>query len=88
LATRWKTGSQKDHRKSQATKKLAAVLGRSREVRKLCGKRSLQNQNSGPLHECNVGGPIERIAINIAGPFPDNAGESRYLVVATKYSEF
>lgn len=44
------------------------------------------------MHECNVGGPVERIAINIAGPFPDSDGGNRKLVVAmeyfTKYSEF
>jgi len=44
------------------------------------------------MHECNIGGSIERIAINIAGPFPNSDGEGRYLVVAmeysTKYSEF
>jgi len=38
------------------------------------------------MHVCNVGGPIERIAINIAMPFPDNDVGSRYLVVAMKYS--
>jgi hypothetical protein len=27
LATRWTTGSQKDHRKNQAAKQLAVVLG-------------------------------------------------------------
>ena len=45
-----------------------------------------------PMHECNVGGPIERIAINIAGHLPDKDGGNQNLVVAmeyfTKYSEF
>jgi len=44
------------------------------------------------MHECNVGGPIERIAINIAGHLPDKDGGNQNLVVAmeyfTKYSEF
>ena len=52
LANRWKTGSQKDHRKTQAAKQLAVVLGRrgggAWKVRQLCGERRLQNRNSGP----------------------------------------
>jgi hypothetical protein len=44
------------------------------------------------MHECNLEGLIEKIAIYIAGPFPDSDGGSRYLVVAmeysTNYSEF
>jgi hypothetical protein len=34
------------------------------------------------MHQYNVGAPFEGIAIENAGPFPENERESRYHVVA------
>jgi len=37
------------------------------------------------MHQYNVGAPFERIAINIAGPFPDSDKGNRYLLIAMNY---
>jgi hypothetical protein len=37
------------------------------------------------MHQYNVGAPFERIAIDIAGPFPKSDRENRYLLVAMDY---
>ena len=37
------------------------------------------------MYQYNVGAPFERIAINIAGPFPDSDKGNRYLLIAMNY---
>ena len=37
------------------------------------------------MHQYNVGAPFERIAIDIAGPFPESDRGNRYLLVAMDY---
>jgi hypothetical protein len=37
------------------------------------------------MHQYNVGTPFERIAIHIAGPFPESDRGNQYLLVATDY---
>jgi hypothetical protein len=37
------------------------------------------------VHQYNVGAPFERIAIDIAGPFPEIGRRHRYLLVAMGY---
>jgi len=37
------------------------------------------------MYQYNVGAPFERIAIDIAGPFPDSDKGNRYLLIAMDY---
>jgi transposase InsO family protein len=37
------------------------------------------------MHQYNVGAPFERIAINIAGPFPESNSGNQYLLIAMDY---
>jgi hypothetical protein len=37
------------------------------------------------MHQCNIGAPFERVAIDIAGPFPVSDRGNRYLLVAMDY---
>jgi transposase InsO family protein len=37
------------------------------------------------MHHYNVGAPFERIAVDIAGPFPESDRGNRYLLVAMDY---
>jgi hypothetical protein len=39
----------------------------------------------GLMHQYNVGAPFERIAMNIAGPFPQNDRGNRSLLIAMDY---
>jgi hypothetical protein len=44
-----------------------------------------QTRNQGQLHQYNVGAPFERIAINVAGPFPQSDQGNRYLLIDVDY---
>jgi hypothetical protein len=37
------------------------------------------------MHQYNVGATLERVAIDIAGPFPQRDRENRYLLIAIDY---
>jgi hypothetical protein len=37
------------------------------------------------MHQYNVGAPFERIAIDIAGPFPESDRGDQYLLIAMDY---
>jgi hypothetical protein len=37
------------------------------------------------MHQYNIGAPFERVAIDIAGPFPESNKGNRYLLVAMDY---
>ena len=37
------------------------------------------------MHQYNVGAPFERVAVDIAGPFPESDRGNRYLLVAMDY---
>jgi hypothetical protein len=37
------------------------------------------------MHQYNVGAPFERIAIDVAGPFPRSEQGNRYLMIAMDY---
>jgi hypothetical protein len=37
------------------------------------------------MHQYNVGAPFERIAIDVAGPFPLSDQGNRYLLIVTDY---
>jgi transposase InsO family protein len=37
------------------------------------------------MHQYNVGAPFERVAIDIAGPFPQSDRGNRYLLIAIDY---
>jgi hypothetical protein len=37
------------------------------------------------MHQYNVGATFEKIAIDIAGPFPESDREYRYLLIAIEY---
>jgi hypothetical protein len=47
--------------------------------------RGPRTRSPGLMHQYNVGAPFERIAIDIAGPFPESDRGSRYLLVAMDY---
>ncbi|PNF15527.1 hypothetical protein B7P43_G16595 [Cryptotermes secundus] len=44
-----------------------------------------RTRNRGQMHQYNVGAPFERIAIDIAGPFPRSDQGNRYLLIAMDY---
>jgi len=54
--------------------------------------RSSKTRTLDPMHDFTFGGPIQMIALNIAGLFPGSDRGSHYLAFAmeyfTKYSEF
>jgi hypothetical protein len=37
------------------------------------------------MHQYNVGAPFERVAMDIAGPFPQRDRGNRYLLIAMDY---
>jgi hypothetical protein len=47
--------------------------------------RGPRTRSRGLMHQYNVGAPFERIAIDIAGPFPESDRGNRYLLVAMDY---
>ncbi|XP_046663083.1 uncharacterized protein K02A2.6-like [Homalodisca vitripennis] len=49
------------------------------------GSRGPQTRSRGRMRQYNVGSPFERIAIDIAGPFPVTDAGNKYLLVAMDY---
>ncbi|PNF14186.1 hypothetical protein B7P43_G12977 [Cryptotermes secundus] len=47
--------------------------------------RGPRTKNRGQMHQYNVGAPFQRIAIDIAGPFPRSDQGNRYLLIAMDY---
>jgi hypothetical protein len=47
--------------------------------------RGPRTRSRGVMHQYNVGAPFERIAIDIAGPFPESDRGNRYLLIAMDY---
>ena len=47
--------------------------------------RGPRTRNRGLMHQYNVGAPFERVAVDIAGPFPESDRGNRYLLVAMDY---
>jgi hypothetical protein len=47
--------------------------------------RGPRTRNRGQMHQYNVGAPFQRIAIDIAGPFPRSDQGNRYLLIAMNY---
>jgi hypothetical protein len=47
--------------------------------------RGPRTRNRGHMHQYNVGVPFERIAIDVAGPFPRSNQGNRYLLIAKDY---
>ena len=44
-----------------------------------------QKRRVAPMRQYNVGAPFERIAIDVAGPFPTTDGGNKYILVAMDY---
>jgi transposase InsO family protein len=44
-----------------------------------------RTRNRGQMQQYNIGAPFERIAINVAGPFPRSDQGNRYLLIAMDY---
>ena len=47
--------------------------------------RGPRTRSRGLMHQYNVGAPFERIAVDIAGTFPDSDRGNRYLLVTMDY---
>jgi hypothetical protein len=47
--------------------------------------RGHRTRARGQMHQYNVGAPFERVAIDIAGPFPWSDRRNRYLLIAMDY---
>ena len=47
--------------------------------------RGPKTRSRGLMHQYNVGAPFERIAVDIAGPFPESERGNRYVLVAMDY---
>jgi hypothetical protein len=47
--------------------------------------RGTRTKARGLMHQHNVGAPFERVAIDIAGPFPRRDRGNRYLLIAMYY---
>jgi hypothetical protein len=47
--------------------------------------RGLRTRNRGQMHRYNVRAPFERIATDVAGPFPRSDEGNRYLLIAVDY---
>lgn len=61
-----------------------------KDVQEWCRKCSTcaianQNRRKAPMRQYNVGSPFERMAIDIAGPFPVTAAGNRYILVTMDY---
>ena len=44
-----------------------------------------QRRGKAPMRQYNVGSPFERIAIDVAGPFPETDGGNKYIIVVMDY---
>jgi hypothetical protein len=62
------------------------------DVERWCQKCDICAASRGPearnrdhMHQYNVGAPFERIAIEVAGPFPRSVQGNRYLLIAMEY---
>ncbi|VEN40030.1 unnamed protein product [Callosobruchus maculatus] len=44
-----------------------------------------QRRKKAPMRQYNVGSPFERIAIDVAGPFPESEAGNKYIVVVIDY---
>ena len=51
----------------------------------MCCKQGLTNQKQGKIRQYNVGLPFERIAIDIAGPFPVTDDGNEHIMVVGDY---
>ncbi|UYV63465.1 K02A2.6-like [Cordylochernes scorpioides] len=55
------------------------------KMRQVCRKQRTKTRSRGMMREYNMGAPFERIAIDVAGPFPVTEGGNRYILVAMNY---
>ncbi|MGX9244301.1 integrase zinc binding domain-containing protein, partial [Pantoea dispersa] len=62
------------------------------DVKEWCRKCNLCASGNGPIgkrkapmRQYNVGSPFERVAIDIAGPFPETEQGNKYILVAMDY---
>lgn len=67
-------------------------MGNRADVEDWCRKCDVCARSKGPrtrqrgrIHQYNVGAPFERIAIDVAGPFPQSDLGNRYILVAMDY---
>src|SRR3978361_2553900 len=44
-----------------------------------------RTRSRGPMKQYNVGLPFERIAIDVAGPFPESERGKKYILIAMDY---
>ena len=49
------------------------------------GSNGPQRQPKAPMRQYNVGSPFERIAIDVAGPFPESNQGNKYIVAVMDY---
>ncbi|VEN42942.1 unnamed protein product [Callosobruchus maculatus] len=47
-----------------------------------------QRRKKAPMRQYNVGSPFERIAIDVAGPFPESEAGNKYIVVIDYFSKW
>ena len=51
----------------------------------LCGSQGPRTRANGPMQQYNVGSPFERVAVDIAGPFPVTEDGNKYIMVVSDY---
>jgi transposase InsO family protein len=56
-----------------------------KDIANLIASRGPRMRNLGQMRQYNIGAPFERIAINVAGPFPRSNQGNRYLLIAMDY---
>ncbi|UYV61692.1 K02A2.6-like [Cordylochernes scorpioides] len=56
-----------------------------KECDRFAASKGPKTRSRGVMREYNMGAPFERIAIDVAGPFPVTEGGNRYILVAMDY---
>ena len=76
----------------QRLRKCCYWVGMRRDAQEWCRtceacirKKGPVSRSQGPLQIVSVGAPMERVAVDIAGPFPVSAAGNRYIVVLIDY---
>ncbi|UYV64922.1 K02A2.6-like [Cordylochernes scorpioides] len=57
-----------------------------KECDRCAASKGPKTRSRGVMREYNMGAPFERIAIDVAGPFPVTEGGNKYILVAMDYS--
>ena len=76
----------------QRLRKCGYWVGMRRDVQEWCrvceacmAKKGPQHAPQAPLQIVGVGAPMERVAVDIAGPFPVSSSGNRYIIVVIDY---